>query len=53
MRRRELTIVLVAQLDELLLELLLNVLEHLDGLLLGRVSRAEVGGLLGGLGCAA
>ena len=52
-RRRgfgRLTVVVAAQLDELLLDLVLDVVEDIDRLLLGRMGRAEVDGLLGSLG---
>lgn len=42
-------VVLVAEVDELLLEGVLELLEGLDGLVLGRVRGGEVDGLSGGL----
>lgn len=42
-------VVLVAEVDELLLEGLLELLEGLDGLVLGGVRGREVDGLCGGL----
>lgn len=42
-------VVLVAEVDELLLEGLLELLEGLDGLVLWCVGRGEVDGLSGGL----
>lgn len=42
-------VVLVAEVDELLLEGMLELLEGLDGLVLGRVRGREVDGLCGGL----
>jgi len=43
------TVVVVSEMDELLFELALNLLESLDGFLLGRMGRAQIDGLLGGL----
>lgn len=42
-------VVVVAEVDELLLEGVLELLEGLDRLVLGRVDRREVDGLCGGL----
>lgn len=42
-------VVLVAQMDELLLELVLDLAEGLDRGILGRVGLAEIAGFFGGL----
>jgi hypothetical protein len=44
------TVLLVASVDELLLELVLDLLEGLDRLLLGLVDLAQIDGLCCGLG---
>lgn len=42
-------VVLVAQMDELLLELVLDLAKGLDGGVFGRVGLAEIAGFFGGL----
>jgi hypothetical protein len=51
-KREQHTVVLMADVNELLLQLMFNLLEGLDGLLLGRVGRTQFDGLGGGLGFA-